>query len=165
MTSVQVCPVPYSQRPSNEYLSLKNSLSFGWTFQITREFLNSLMKSILLNYTVVYIIQSNVQRSTNQINPKMIVELYLFTAVLSIVLLLQSYLACVYVYNRLMVSSVAYEESGWYDGQIWIKSKKALLQDRLIGMYELQPKIKRLKIVMCMLLLMILGNAFIYISI
>jgi ABC-type uncharacterized transport system auxiliary subunit len=62
--------------------------------------------------------------------------------------LLQSYLACIYVYDRLMTSTISYEESGWYDGQTWVKSKEILLQDRLIGRYELEPKIRRLKIVL-----------------
>ena len=32
-----------------------------------------------------------------------------------------------------MEATVPYEESGWYDGQIWIKPPEILLQDRLIG--------------------------------
>ena len=38
-----------------------------------------------------------------------------------------------------MEATVPYEESGWYDGQIWIKPPEILLQDRLIGTYEIYP--------------------------
>ena len=44
-----------------------------------------------------------------------------------------------------MEATVPYEESGWYDGQIWIKPPEILLQDRLIGTYELYPGLLRLQ--------------------
>ena len=30
-----------------------------------------------------------------------------------------------------MEATVPYEESGWYDGQVWIKPPEILIQDRL----------------------------------
>ena len=44
-----------------------------------------------------------------------------------------------------MEATVPYEESGWYDGQVWIKPPEILLQDRLIGTYEIYPGLKRLE--------------------
>ena len=44
-----------------------------------------------------------------------------------------------------MEATVPYEESGWYDGQVWIKPPEVLLQDRLIGTYEVYPGILRLQ--------------------
>ena len=44
-----------------------------------------------------------------------------------------------------MEATVPYEESGWYDGQIWIKPPEVLLQDRLIGTYEIYPGLLRLQ--------------------
>jgi hypothetical protein len=44
-----------------------------------------------------------------------------------------------------MEATVPYEESGWYDGQIWIKPPEILLQDRLIGTYEIYPGLQRLQ--------------------
>jgi hypothetical protein len=38
-----------------------------------------------------------------------------------------------------MEATFPYEESGWYDGQIWIKPPEVLIQDRLIGTYEIYP--------------------------
>lgn len=148
MILVQVCPVPYNQRPSNEYHSIKNSFKFSWTFQNSRDFFNSLMKQILISYTISYIVTCNVYNGYIPLNSKLIAELFLSTSSLSIIYLTQIYLAYTYVYNRLMLSVVTYEESGWYDGQTWIKSKEILVQDRLIGTYELKPKIIRLKAVL-----------------
>lgn len=44
-----------------------------------------------------------------------------------------------------MEATVAYEESGWYDGQVWVKPPEILLQDRLIGTYEIYPGLQRLE--------------------
>ena len=57
------------------------------------------------------------------------------------------YLAWKYVYQRLMNSTITYEESGWYDGQTWVKTNEILLQDKLVGTYEVLPIIDRLRIV------------------
>ena len=77
--------------------------------------------------------------------------------------MIQSYLACKYIYDRLMLSVITYEESGWYDGQTWIKSKEMLVQDRLIGTYELLPKIEKLKSIVISLFILSGINSFIYI--
>ena len=47
-----------------------------------------------------------------------------------------------------MNATVTYEESGWYDGQTWVKTNEVLIQDRLIGIYEVLPVINRLRTVM-----------------
>lgn len=66
------------------------------------------------------------------------------TSILTIVFL-RVYLGWNYVYQRLIQATIAYEESGWYDGQIWVKTTEALIQDRLIGKYELLPILTKLK--------------------
>ena len=46
-----------------------------------------------------------------------------------------------------MNATVTYEESGWYDGQTWVKTNEVLIQDRLVGTYEVLPIIDRLRVV------------------
>jgi hypothetical protein len=41
---------------------------------------------------------------------------------------------------------IFYEESGWYDGQTWIKPDEVVTRDRLIVSYSIQPILKRLRI-------------------
>jgi len=55
------------------------------------------------------------------------------------------YLGWSYVIKRLLSSTIFYEESGWYDGQIWIKTAASLTRDRLIGLYEIIPFVNRMK--------------------
>jgi hypothetical protein len=52
--------------------------------------------------------------------------------------LLRLYLGWIYVYDRLQSEKVFYEESGWYDGQIWTKTAAILTRDRLIVSYQIQ---------------------------
>ena len=61
--------------------------------------------------------------------------------------ILRLYLAWKYIYDRLMNATVSYEESGWYDGQTWVKTNEVLIQDRLVGTYEVLPIMHRLRTV------------------
>ena len=73
-----------------------------------------------------------------------------------IVLCSRLYLGWQYIYSRLMEATVPYEESGWYDGQVWIKPPEVLLQDRLIGTYNVYPGLLRLQITLVSLLSILL---------
>ncbi|KAF6165251.1 hypothetical protein GIB67_030433 [Kingdonia uniflora] len=50
-----------------------------------------------------------------------------------------------YVGDRLLSAVVPYEESGWYDGQMWVKPPEVLARDRLLGSYKVKPVIKLMK--------------------
>ena len=56
-----------------------------------------------------------------------------------------------------MEATVPYEESGWYDGQIWIKPPEILLQDRLIGTYEIYTGLQRLQKTVVFLFILLLA--------
>jgi hypothetical protein len=47
--------------------------------------------------------------------------------------------------QRLQQPAVPYEESGWYDGQIWQKPEDVLNRDRLIMDYQVKPILQRVK--------------------
>ena len=38
--------------------------------------------------------------------------------------------------DRLLSAAVEYEETGWYDGQLFVKPPEVLARDRLLGSYE-----------------------------
>ncbi len=52
------------------------------------------------------------------------------------VAVLRIYLGWAYVGDRLLSAAVEYEETGWYDGQIFVKPPEVLARDRLLGSYE-----------------------------
>lgn len=66
----------------------------------------------------------------------------LFVVTLAVV---RMYLGWSYVGNRLLSATVEYEETGWYDGQIWVKTAEVLARDRLLGSFSVKPVLGRLK--------------------
>merc|ERR1719463_209922 len=61
------------------------------------------------------------------------------------VVVLRLYLGWSYVGTRLLSASVEYEETGWYDGQVWVKPPEILARDRLLESFEVRPALRRLK--------------------
>lgn len=77
-------------------------------------------------------------------------------------ILIRLYLGWSYVVKRLMSATVFYEESGWYDGQIWVKPSEILLKDRFIGLYEVFPLLNKIKNTLSFLSLMISGPVLLF---
>jgi hypothetical protein len=50
-----------------------------------------------------------------------------------------------YVRERLLSATVEYEETGWYDGQVYVKDPEMLARDRLLGTYVVRPIVDRLR--------------------
>ena len=154
------CPVPKNQRPLNEYNELKNSFGFRWTIETPQIFFKTLIILLIYIISVVTIFISNTHDWKHNI-----FELLLWIISSSFVILtlfvLRFYLAWEYIYNRLMNASVNYEESGWYDGQTWIKTNEILMQDRLVGSYEVLPIVTRLRLTLALNFLMVFGSFFI----
>jgi len=138
------CPVPEEQRPLNEYLNLKNSFFFNWP---TLNILNYIKKLGTLS-SFILLFSIPITNSFYPIIefPTQFILANIFVVInLLIFLLGRIYLGWSYVEERLFNPTVEYEESGWYDGQIWVKPVKVLKQDRLICSYKVFPILKRLE--------------------
>nr|QCI08020.1 hypothetical protein [Plumaria plumosa] len=138
------CPVPFDQQPLNEYLSLKKSWPFNWsTYKIQKYVYTILLIFVTLFISLGLLIFSIYFKKIGFWKlcflDILIIDIILFS------LLLRLYLGWSYVIKRLLSATVFYEESGWYDGQIWIKTSDSLIQDRLIGLYQILPLINRIK--------------------
>jgi len=140
------CPVPKYQRPLTEYNDLKNSFTFSWTKQESYSFGKtvSIFLVILIFFTSL-IVTTNHDWEKDEI--KSLVQISSSALGIFTLWILRLYLGWRYIYNRLMNATVTYEESGWYDGQTWIKTNEVLIQDRLVGTYEVLPIIDRLRLV------------------
>jgi hypothetical protein len=64
---------------------------------------------------------------------------------LPLLLLLRQWLGWTYVRRRLLATAVVYEESGWYDGQIWEKPLAWRQQDLLVAIHQVTPVLTRLQ--------------------
>jgi hypothetical protein len=66
------------------------------------------------------------------------------------------------VRDRLSKAEIFYEESGWYDGQVWTKPEEVLQRDRLIVSYEIQSLLKRLYLTFGGLALLLAGGSVVW---
>lgn len=155
------CPVPKHQRPLSEYNELKNSVGFAWTVSNSTEFFKKVL--IFLSYvffTITAIVLISFKWKNYYFLWIVFTSFLIFTT-----WILRLYLAWIYIYDRLMNATVTYEESGWYDGQTWIKTNEILIQDRLIGVYEVFPIIRKLQLVLCVCLPIIFFSLYINLEI
>ncbi len=142
----QQCPVPRYQRPLSEYNDLKNSFIFSWTTEESFSFGKNLIAFLLfLVFFTSMIITSSHGWEKNQTNS--VIEIISSALGIFNLWIIRLYFAWEYIYTRLMNATVSYEESGWYDGQTWVKTNEVMLQDRLVGTYEVLPILNRLRVV------------------
>lgn len=138
------CPVPKEQRPINEYMELGQSNFFNWPFLSASLY----KKKITQVFVVCFIISlpfSSLFFSITQSPLKFVLINFFVNTTLVILLLIRILLGWNYIKQRLYEPTIFYEESGWYDGRVWVKSKNILVQDRLIHAYQVVPAIKKLR--------------------
>ena len=161
-SSVSVCPVPSEQLPINEYQELKDSWYFSWG---TLDW-GSYIKKMAWVWGWSWLLAGPVA-SASFAPQKALGQFILCGAGLSTLFMglamLRLYLGWTYVRDRLVDTTVVYEESGWYDGQCWTKPPEILTRDRLIATYEIQPILGRLRRTFGLLVLFLCIGGFIWI--
>ncbi len=138
-----ICPVPTEQQPVNEYEQLKESWFFRWATLEKAPYWRRITVIGLIGWLITSPIASA------SFPPQKSLLLFILSsnigAGLMIALtLLQLGLGWRYVGDRLRKETVFYEESGWYDGQTWLKPPEVLARDRLIVSYQIDPILQRL---------------------
>ena len=152
-----LCPVPKDQRPLNEYKKLKESSNFLWCIQDKNSYLQFLAIIFIVSFILSALTLVISSFSLTNIKYFFISSIFIGLVIVTI-FCLRSYLGWQYIYSRLMEATVPYEESGWYDGQVWIKPPEILLQDRLIGTYEIYPGLQRLEKTFAFLFILFVGG-------
>lgn len=136
------CPVPLEQQPTNEFIELSKSRIFSWP-KTKKSLIQILIKFWLGAFVLFLIISSgSVYFKTSTLR----YFLLSFFSSLSIPLLIsiRLYLGWNHVFKRLISEKVEYEESGWYDGQIWEKPLVLKEKESLIASIEVKPILKNL---------------------
>ncbi len=149
-----ICPVPLQQRPLNEFNDISNSWIISWPLLDKKSFIKKLIFSWLSILPITIIISSGSSYLAD--NPYICVIVSLTDAlILPLLLLIRQWLSWKYIYRRLESINIEYEESGWYDGQIWQKPIEWRNKDLLIAQHEVQPLITHIEryINLCTLLL------------
>nr|SCW23002.1 Hypothetical protein ycf36 [Nemalion sp. H.1444] len=138
------CPVPFDQQPLNEYKALKKSPLFDRSTADSRTFMKTLALIFILSITVSLTF-SVLSFTVSKVSVKIVLYNLVFALSSIELALIRLYLGWSYILKRLSSASIFYEESGWYDGQLWIKSADILTQDRLVGIYQVEPFLSRIR--------------------
>ena len=138
------CPVPPEQRPLQEYEQLLASWFFVWPTSGLGGLIRALTTSwlVLLPITVLVASGSWVLRADPL---KVMVAGAVSAILLPLLLLVRQWLGWRYVHKRLLSEQVEYEESGWYDGQVWEKPLAWRQQDLLVAQHQVKPVLIRLQ--------------------
>nr|YP_009315161.1 Hypothetical protein ycf36 [Titanophycus setchellii]SCW23616.1 Hypothetical protein ycf36 [Titanophycus setchellii] len=140
----KICPVPFDQQPLNEYKALRSSPLFASSAVEMPKFVVRL-SFIFLGITILCCLVNLISLGNAKISVNTIGYSTLCSLLSIDLLLIRLYLGWSYVLKRLFSASIFYEESGWYDGQLWIKTVDILTQDRLVGLYQVQPLLGRIR--------------------
>ena len=152
------CPVPPEQMPLEEFLQLTESWFFSWPAGDVPRLKRSLLISWLLMLPVCTLVASG-SWTLKADPPRLVVAGAVAALVLPLLLLMRQWLGWTYVMKRLLAENVEYEESGWYDGQIWEKPQSWRNRDLLVARHEVRPILGRLSRAMAMAAGLILGGA------
>ena len=138
------CPVPAEQQPINEYQDMRESWFYSWGGRDRRGYL----KPVIVLWCLGWVISGPMAAAS--FVPEKQPALFLLSAAMGaavplLLVLAQLYIGWSHVGGRLRQQAVPYEESGWYDGQIWVKPEDVFNRDRLIVDYQINPILQRIQ--------------------
>ena len=139
-----ICPVPQNQRPINEFDSIKNSWLISWPLLEKNIFYRKLIFSWIIITPISFIISYGSDHLKNNIFELIFISITV-SILFPVLLLLRQWLSWIYIYKRLNSENIEYEESGWYDGQVWEKPIDWRAKDLLIAQHEVKPVLNHLK--------------------
>ena len=136
------CPVPKDQQPTNEFIELSKSSIFSWP-KTKKSLILVLIKFWIVSF-ILFLIISSGSLDFEKFILKYIILSFFTSLSIPILISIRLYLGWNHVFKRLTSERVEYEESGWYDGQVWIKPISLKEKESLIASVEVKPILKNL---------------------
>ena len=136
------CPVPREQQPTNEFIELSKSVIFSWP-KTKKSLIFVLIKFWLGAFFLFLLISSGSVYFKTSITKYVLLSLFSSISI-PLLISLKLYLGWNHVFKRLNSERVEYEESGWYDGQVWEKPLVLKEKESLIASIEVKPILKNL---------------------
>ena len=150
------CPVPREQQPTNEFIELSKSRIFSWP-KTKKSLILILIKFWLGAFVLFLVISSGSVYFKTSILRYILLSFFCSLSI-PFLISIRLYLGWNHVFKRLISEKVEYEESGWYDGQIWEKPLVLKEKESLIASIEVKPILKNLiQIVSIISVLALLG--------
>ena len=136
------CPVPKEQQPTNEFIELSKSKIFSWP-KTKKSLILVLIKFWVIAFVIFLVISSgSIYFKTYLL--KYILLSFFSSLAIPLLVSIRLYLGWNHVFRRLNSERVEYEESGWYDGQVWEKPLVLKEKESLIASIEVKPILKNL---------------------
>jgi len=136
------CPVPREQQPTNEFIELSKSKIFSWP-KTKKSLILILIKFWVVAFVLFLVISSgSVYFKTSLL--KYILLSFFGSLSIPLLISIRLYLGWNHIFKRLISEKVEYEESGWYDGQVWEKPLVLKEKESLIASIEVKPILKNL---------------------
>ena len=154
------CPVPKDQQPTNEFIELSKSRIFSWP-KSKKSFSFILIKFWLFTFIIFLIISSGSAYFKTSTLKYILISLFSSLS-LPFLLSIRLYLGWNHIFKRLTSEKVEYEESGWYDGQIWIKPINLKEKESLIATLEVQPILKNIIQIISIILILALSGILLF---
>ena len=136
------CPVPKEQQPTNEFIELSRSIIFSWP-KTKKSLILVLTKFWISGFILFLIISSgSIYFKTSLL--KYFLLSFFSSLSIPILISIRLYLGWNHVFKRLSSERIEYEESGWDDGQVWIKPITLKEKESLIASTEVKPILKNI---------------------
>jgi len=136
------CPVPIEQQPTNEFIELSKSKIFSWPK--TKKSLTLILMKFWLGAFVLFLVISSGSVYFKTFLLRYILLSFFSSLSIPLLVSIRLYLGWNHIFNRLISEKVEYEESGWYDGQVWEKPLVLKEKESLIASIEVKPILKNL---------------------
>ena len=136
------CPVPLEQQPTNEFIELSKSNIFS--LPKTKKSLIIVLFKFWLGTFILFLVISSGSIYFKTYILKYILLSFFSSLSIPFLISLRLYLGWNHVFKRLNSECVEYEESGWHDGQVWIKPLVLKERESLIASNEVKPILKNL---------------------
>ena len=154
------CPVPREQQPTNEFIELSKSIFFSWPK--TKKSLIFILIKFWLGAFVLFLVISSGSIYFKTSLLRYILLSFFSSLSIPLLITIRLYLGWNHVFKRLTSEKVEYEESGWYDGQVWIKPLIVKEKESLIASIEVKPILKNLKQISSILLILALSGILLF---
>ena len=136
------CPVPRNQQPTNEFIELSKSKIFSWP-KTKKSLIVVLIKFWIAAFVIFIVISSGSIYFKTSIFKYILISFFSSLSI-PLLIIIRLYLGWKHVFKRLTSERVEYEESGWYDGQVWIKPLVLKEKESIIATIEVKPILENL---------------------
>ena len=154
------CPVPREQQPTNEFIELSKSTVFSWP-KSKKSLIFVLIKFWIGAFIIFLLISSGSVYFKSSILKYILLSFFSSLAI-PLLISIRLYLGWNHVFKRLTSEKVEYEESGWYDGQVWIKPLVLKEKESLIASIEVRPILKNLIQISSILMILALSGILLF---